>query len=119
MLAALFLGARGSAAPPPFTAGQALAASRAATSIGPDPCRNPNGDEIVVCGIVTNPYEVPLYAADAASQDGRGTAAGNLVDAGRTFAPCRARGEPCIAPLPVLTIPVGKGKKSGIKVGKD
>lgn len=50
----------------PVTAERALAASRAVTSIGRDPCRNPeNSEEIVVCGRRESPYALPLYDPDA------------------------------------------------------
>lgn len=89
----------------PIVAEQALAASRAMTSIGPDPCRMAaTGEEIVVCGRRESPYALPLYDPDAgraASQagSGRDAAMGAAKDTG---APCRARADPCIRPLPIL-----------------
>lgn len=90
----------------PISAEQALAASRAMTSIGPDPCRNAaGGEEIVVCGRRETPYALPLYDPDAGSAasvagGGRESAMQKAKDTG---APCRARADPCIRPLPVLT----------------
>ena len=66
MAALLLLHAAPASAPAAATAEQALAAHRAATSIGPDPCRTVSDDEIVVCGRRENLYAVPLYAPDGA-----------------------------------------------------
>lgn len=49
------------AAPPVMTAREVAYAAAKATSIGPDPCRNPDGDEIVVCGSRETPYALPGY----------------------------------------------------------
>lgn len=107
--------------PPAMTAEQVLAAHRAATSVGPAGCASRAGDEIVVCGRVKDVYAVPLYSvdADASRRDGPGTAAGQLISGARTFAPCHARGEECAAPLPVITIEYGPGKKRGPRIGED
>lgn len=107
--------------PPSITAAQALRALGRMTSIGPDPCRRRMDDEIVVCGRIKDIYAVPLYSVDlqASRRDGPGTAAGALIAGARTFAPCRARGEPCAAPLPVVTIGFGPGKKRGPQIGED
>ena len=65
-IAALLLLHAAPAGAAPVTAEQALAASRALTSIGSDPCRNPaEGEEIVVCGRRESPYTLPLYDPDA------------------------------------------------------
>lgn len=107
--------------PPSITAAQALRAQGRMTSIGPDPCRRRTGDEIVVCGRIKDIYAVPLYSAeaDASRRDGPGTAAGALIAGARTLAPCRARGEPCAAPLPVVTIGFGPGAKREPYIGED
>lgn len=95
-----------SAAPVAPTASQALARHRAMTSIGPDPCRAATSEEIVVCGRRESPYALPLYdpmADDEFPQAGR--AREETMDRMKdTGAPCRARGEPCIRGLPVLTL---------------
>lgn len=88
------------------TAEQAIAASRAMTSIGPDPCRNSAGnEEIVVCARRESPYALPLYDPDAGKPEavaggGRESAMEKAKDTG---APCRARADPCVRPLPLLT----------------
>ena len=121
MAALLLVYAAPSGAPTAMTAEQALVAHRAATSIGPDPCRNPAGDEIVVCGRRESPYALPLYEPPA-SGDGlmsgvdRELAVGIARDAA---APCRARGEACTKPLVLIGIPIGAGKKGGARIGKD
>lgn len=110
------------AEPRSLSAAQVLAASRRMTSMEADPCREPAaGDEIVVCGRVTERYDVPLYSVDAEAgrRDGRGSAAGGLVSAREAVASCHARGEACVAPLPVIGVSFGKGKKDGVRVGKD
>jgi len=107
------------------TAAQVLAASRRMTSVA-DPCRARSADEaahdeIVVCGRVTRRYDVPLYSVDAEAgrRDGRGSAAGGLVSAGEAGASCHARGETCLEPLPMVGISFGKGRKGGVRIGKD
>lgn len=104
------------------TAEQAMATHRAATSIGPDPCRAgaDADDEIVVCGRRESSYAVPLYREPVALQrDGSSTAAGALATARETSASCHARGETCTAPLVVLTIPVGKRANKAVRIGID
>lgn len=99
---------------------QAMAAHRAATSIGPDRCRRPIGDEIVVCGRRESPYALPLYEPvvgdDGLSGREREDAVLTLQD---TAASCHARGEACLKPLPVVRVGFGPGTKSGIVFGKD
>lgn len=87
----------GVAAAPP-TAEQVAARHLRATSIGRDPCRDPAGDEIVVCGRRESPYRLPGYdpmAGDDASQAG-GNREGAMQRMKDTGAPCRARADPCI-----------------------
>jgi hypothetical protein len=103
-----------------MVAEQALAASRAMTSIGPDPCRTVGtDDEIVVCGRRESPYALPLYEPvvrdDGLTGRQREDAVGTMRD---TAGGCHARGEACLKPLPVIGIPVGAGKKSGVRIGK-
>jgi len=92
----------------PVTAEQALAASRAMTGIGPDPCRRgSSSDEIVVCARRSDsPYTLPLYDAplrDETLLSGRGRE--DAVETAReSAAPCHARGEPCTTGLPVLRV---------------
>ena len=65
----------------PMSAEAALAAHRAATSIGADACADPTGDEIVVCGrrpnayalpVVDPTYDVPTYGDPATRYGGEG-----------------------------------------------
>ena len=103
------------------TAEQALAASRALTSIGPDPCRtSAAGEEIVVCGQRESPYTLPLYEP-AVSDDGvTGREREDMVATTQdTAAGCHSRGESCLKPLPILKVPFGRGTKSGIGIGED
>lgn len=99
------------AAPDPkrrLTAERALAAHRAATSIGPDPCRrqsNAGDEEVVICGRRESPYALPLYEPPLSADPlpgGREREAimGTMRD---TAAPCHARGEACVRGLPILT----------------
>lgn len=95
---------------------QAMAAHRAATSIGPDPCRSiPDDDEIVVCGRLTNAYEVPLYRNEGERYDRRGTTIAGALAVKDASAPCHTRGEPCLKPLPIVSI--GPGGK--VRIGED
>lgn len=104
----------------PIVAEQALAASRAMTSIGPDPCRTiATGEEIVVCGRRESPYALPLYEPlvgdEGLTGREREDAVGTMRD---TAGGCHARGEACLKPLPLIGIPVGAGKKGGVRIGK-
>ncbi|HZF42303.1 MAG TPA: hypothetical protein VEZ48_02720 [Sphingomonadaceae bacterium] len=104
----------------PIVAEQVMAASRAITSIGPDPCRTVATDEeIVVCGRRESPYALPLYEPvvrdDGPTGRQREDAVGTMRD---TAAGCHARGEACLKPLPLIGIPVGAGKKGGVRIGK-
>lgn len=88
--------AAAASAPPPKTAGQVLAAHRAATSIGPDPCRTSTDDEIVVCGKLASPYSAKLSETMAGdSSRYGGNRAGQMQEMQAAWAPCRLRGEPC------------------------
>lgn len=100
----------------PVTAERALAASRAVTSIGRDPCRGQaTGDEIVVCGRRESPYSLPLYEPAARDEMLTGRGREDVVEnMHRKFAPCNARGEACLKPLPLLRI-----GPDGLVVGKD
>ena len=80
-----------------------------------------DGDEIVVCGRRENPYALPLYeptvAGDGlASGMAREIAVGVAQDAS---AACHARGEACVKPLVVISVPVGSGKKRRVGIGTD
>lgn len=84
----------------PTTAEQALAAHRAATSIGPDPCRVATGDEIVVCGRRESPYALPLYdrtADDDASKAG-GNRVGQMAAIGESQSACAQQRAQCLPP---------------------
>lgn len=107
----------------PATAAQAMQAHARMTSIGADPCRPGavDGDEIVVCGRRESPYALPLYEPPLSGEGflstmGREAAMRAAQD---TFAPCHARGEACARPLPLIGIPIGAGKKGGVRIGKD
>ena len=109
---------------PQVSAAQAMRAHARMTSVGADPCRPGaagDGDEIVVCGRRESPYALPLYEPQSAG-DGlmsgmdRELAVGIAQD---TAASCHARGEACTKPLPLIGIPVGAGKKGGVRIGKD
>jgi hypothetical protein len=110
LVSALALGGTGFAAPL-ATAEQVLKASRAATSIGPDPCRNPGGEEIVVCGRRESPYALPLYnpAGRPEALSGRAREAA-VATAQDTSAGCHLRGETCTKPLPFLSTGIPSGK---------
>ena len=125
MIAAL-LAQAANAETPGVTAAQVMAAHRAATSIGRDPCRpgvaaTGGNDEIVVCGRRESPYALPLYEPPSAGEGlmsgmDRELAVGIAQD---TAASCHARGEPCIKPLPMIGVPVGPGKKGGVRIGRE
>ena len=82
------------------TAFEALARSRAVTSIGPDPCRRPTGDEIVVCGRRESPYALPLY--DPTDDDDASVAGGNRVGQMTAIkaseSACAKQGNQCLPP---------------------
>lgn len=102
-LAAGLLAVPALAAAVPMTAEQALKASRAATSIGPDPCRAPVGDEIVICGRKESPYALPLYDPmedDDASKAG-GNRAGQMKAVGEANSACAQQGAFCQPPAAV------------------
>lgn len=88
----------------PVTAEQVLAANRARTSIGADPCRNPaGGEEIVVCGRRESPYALPLYDPDAGSPESvAGGARSRLTqDMAATQGACAAQSAQCRPPAAV------------------
>lgn len=104
----------------PVVAEQALAAARAMTSIGPDPCRTAaTGEEIVVCGRRESPYALPLYEPVVGDEGMTGREREDAVGTMRdTAGGCQASGEACLKPLPIIGIPFGAGKKGGVRIGK-
>lgn len=108
----------------PVTAEQALATHRAATSIGSDPCRTQTDEEtdeeIVVCGRRGSPYSLPLYESVVGDGGITGREREDQIETMKdAVAPCHARGEACLKPLPILRMSFGPGKKPGIVVGQD
>lgn len=108
----------------PVTAEQALARHRAATSIGSDPCRTQTDEEadeeIVVCGRRDSPYSLPLYEPIVGDDGVTGREREDAIDVVRdAVAPCHARGEACLKPLPIIGMSFGPGKKGGIVIGQD
>lgn len=84
----------------PLTAQQVLARHRAATSIGPDPCKAASGDEIVVCGQRESPYALPLYDpsdGDDASQYG-GNRVRQMAAIKESDSACAKQGAFCYPP---------------------
>lgn len=102
---------RAEAAPDPTSAAQALAAHRALTGIGPDPCRTPSQDEIVVCGRRESPYALPLYDPVVGDESVSGRERERAVETmqGGT-ASCPLRGEPCLKPLVIVRMGISSGK---------
>lgn len=96
-----------------------MARHRATSSIGADPCRNPAGEEIVVCGRRQSPYALPLYdpagRADTTSGRAREAAVESVQGAS---AACHARGEACLKPLRILGVGGPSGKIRLITDGK-
>ena len=95
-----------------------MARHRAATSIGPDPCRTPNVDEIVVCGRRESPYALPLHEPTVRDGSISGRERENMTDTMMNMISCE-RGEVCLRPLPILKIPFGRGTKPPLVVGQD
>ena len=91
---------------PPLTAEQAMAAHRAATGIGRDPCRpsaksRGDGDAIVVCGRRESPYALPGYdpmAGQAASQAGGGRKR-QMADIREASGACASQAAQCLPPM--------------------
>lgn len=85
----------------PVTAEQALAASRAMTSIGRDPCRDTDdNEEIVVCARRDRPYALPLYdpmAGQVASSAG-GRRAEQMEAVRQSETACAKQGAFCYPP---------------------
>lgn len=103
-----------------MTAEQAMARARAATSIGPDPCRTPVGDEIVVCGRRESPYALPLYEPVVSDDGVTGRERENMTDTMmNVIGSCNGGGEVCLSPLPIVRIPFGRGRKPKVVVGQD
>jgi hypothetical protein len=91
------------AAAEPRTAEQVLARHRAATSIGPDPCRSSADEEIVVCGYRTSPYALPPYDPtddDDASRYG-GNRVGQMAAIAESESACAKQGAFCQPPAAV------------------
>ena len=85
----------------PITAEQAIAASRAMTSIGPDLCRRvPDDDEIVVCARRVNRYALPLDEPtdDASRHDGGRI--DQMEDVRLSQGACARQGALCYPPPP-------------------
>ena len=87
----------------PLTAQQVLARHRAATSIGPDPCKAASGDEIVVCGQRESPYALPLY--DPTDGDAESRAGGSRTrlegELAAASSPCASGASTCRSPAAV------------------
>lgn len=106
----------------PVTAEQALRASRAMTSIGPDPCRNPaGGEEIVVCGRRESPYALPLYDPDAGDPESvAGGARSRLTkEVAASQGACASQSAQCRPPAAVNIFQVIPGVVKIIKALKD
>jgi len=104
------------------TAEQVLAASRAMTSIGPDPCRNPaSGEEIVVCGRRESPYALPLHDPDAGSPESvAGGARSRLTqEMAATQGACASQSAQCQPPAAVNLFQVIPGVIKVIKALTD
>lgn len=99
----------------PVTAEQALARHRAATSIGSDPCRTQTEEEIVVCGRRESPYSLPLYEPVVGDDGITGREREDQIETIRdATAPCHARGEACLKPLPIMCTKQGR-----VAIGQD
>lgn len=84
----------------PVTAEQVAKAAHAATSIGPDPCRNPTGDEIVVCARRESPYALPLYDPDEGRIESKasGRRASQMAAIKESETDCAKQGAFCYPP---------------------
>lgn len=118
-IAALLLLAAGAAAAEaePLTAQQVLARHKAKTSIGPDPCRNPSGDEIVVCGRRESPYALPLYDPDAGHPESQAGGSRTRLEGelAKASTPCAAGAFDCRPPAAVNFFTVLPVVVKGIK----
>lgn len=120
MIAMVLLAGAATAAPP-RTVESILEAHRAKTSIGPDPCRSSDGNEIVVCARRQDEFATGIDDTqyDAASQYG-GNRVGQMQQIKDATSPCKTQGLACTAGgLDVFA--VGKFVVGGIKalLGKD
>lgn len=104
------------------TAEQAIAASRAMTSIGPDACRNSAGnEEIVVCARRESPYALPLYDPDAGHPESTaGGARARLThEMATTQSACASQSAQCRPPAAVNIFQVIPGVIKVVKALTD
>lgn len=73
-----------------------MEAYRAKASIGPDPCRSPDPDEIVVCARDRNEFATPLYDTDI-DDDSKfgGNRAGQMQAIRDATSSCKSQGHGC------------------------